>query len=313
LARSIIGEPALCDLLECGQRVRPVVTSSVIDVSRKQEAARVIHRGVEEKDGLILLTGAPGSGKSSVSAHFALHYALSKHVSTSPRRILFTGPNNVTVDAVCTTLRSAMRSLGYDEEQVTLIREITRKEKNQVPIDELDVRYQVLQRHLRLFQGCRGMSLLRGFRADEIVDLQGGKVSSDTGQRWAKMVPLLNKEDVAMVVSSTIVCCTMEMLTSRAILYEAGDFDYIISDNAKQATVAQLSAFASIPGVGSGLLVGDEKQRGLHVGHSRKSADVAGPFSRIVGRARTEGIGHIVNLCDEIRKRAKLEHIEQNI
>jgi superfamily I DNA and/or RNA helicase len=131
-----------------------------------------------------------------------------------------------------------------------------------------------------------------------LEELRHGVTPPGKGQIWAGLVHLFAREAAEKVAASSIVCCTTDMIVSRAITHEAGDFTFVIGDEAGQASNAQLAAIAIVPGVSSGLLVGDEMQLGLFGCHRIR---VASPFSELVLRARNEGIGRLVCVSNVYR------------
>jgi hypothetical protein len=299
LARAVVGVPALCDVWgddvqNCGTNG----TRNVFDVTTGAQAMNEIHEGARQGVGLSILTGGPGSGKTLLAASFAVQYVTSRSNFEPPRRILFVAPSNAAVNAGYLALRSVSRERGYDENFVTLVRASCRKEKNQLPTDEHDVRYSILLRHIELWHRRRESSLLSRFELQDLEELRHGVTPPGTGKIWAGLVHLFVREAAEKVAASAIVCCTTDMIVSRAITHEAGDFTFVIADEAGQASKAQLAAVATVPGVSSGLLVGDEMQLGPFGSHRMR---VASPFSELVLRARNEGIGRLVSVSNVYR------------
>jgi regulator of nonsense transcripts 1 len=95
------------------------------------------------------------------------------------------------------------------------------------------------------------------------------------------------------------VYCTIDMAISGAVLRQAGDFDIVIGDEAGQASDAQLALLATVPGVASGLLVGDDKQLGPF-GHG-SGAHSMSPFMVLVERAGTGKVGRIISMTTVYR------------
>jgi hypothetical protein len=299
LARAIVGETALCDVRGDGVGYfRPTGTRNVVSMLTSYSALKEIHEGASRGVGLTILTGGPGSGKTLIAAKFAVQYVSRRSYAGPLPRLLFVAPSNAAVKAGYLALRSVWSERGYDEKFVTLIRAGGRKEKNQLPTDEHDVRHSILLRHIDLWHRRRESSLLSRFEGHELEELRRGVLPPGTGHIWTGLVHLLAREAADMVAGSAIVCCTMDMMVSRAITHDAGDFTFVIGDEAGQASGAQFAAVATVPGVGFGLLVGDERQLGPFGCH--RSCEES-PFSDVVSRAYREGIGRLINVTDVYR------------
>jgi hypothetical protein len=269
------------------------------NVRCKEDAVIAIAASVNNGDGLTILTGGPGSGKTSTAALFAASFV------SPQRRILYMAPSNAAVDAAYLALEEAF---GTYSERVVLVRACDRLGKKSVPTDPLDIRYRVLMRHIGLFRARSPHSFFAKLGPHQVAGLQRGVLDPGVRGLWQKSIrPALNTEATELVASARVVCCTVDMARSSSILRQGGAFDLVIGDEAGQASDAQLSLLATVPGVASGVLVGDDKQLGPFGDGNREGG--TSPFMVLVERARAGHVGRCLNLTSVYRCHPFTVHI----
>jgi AAA domain len=291
-ARCLVGEPV------SDSRPLPLRPHTGLSSFRcKEDAAVAIQASVENNDGLTILTGGPGSGKTATAALFASQYANPPDPSMRRRRVLYMAPSNAAVDAAYLALG---RAFGNCPETVVLVRACSKQERKRVPTDPLDIRHRVLARHISLFHAQSRSSIFATFKPHQVAGLQRGFIDPCIRAAWQERIRArLNTEAAEMVASASVVCCTIDMARSTAILRQAGTFDVVIGDEAGQASDAQLSLLATVPGVASGLLVGDDKQLGPF--GNCEGGDGKSPFMALVERATAGLAGRCLNLTTVYR------------